>query len=94
MKDFVRLGLLLATLAVSFGSLAETKTVTLEVRNMVCSMCSAAVTKALLKVPGVEAAKVDLATKRAVVSFDAAKTSPELLTKATAASGFPSTIAR
>lgn len=40
MRGFRRLSLLLAILAVSFGSVAETKTVTLEVKNMVCSMCS------------------------------------------------------
>lgn len=92
MKSAARLGLLVTMVATSSASLAETKTVTLEVKNMVCSMCSAAVSKALLKVPGVEAAKFDLAAKRAVVTFDAAKTSPQALTKATAAAGFSSVV--
>lgn len=92
MKSVRRFGLLATLCAASFASIAETKTVTLEVKSMVCSMCSAAVSKALLKVPGVEAAKVDLAAKRAVVTFDAAKTSPEALTKATAAAGFSSMV--
>ena len=50
------------------------------------------VRKALEKVPGVESAKVDLKTHRAIVSFDPSKATPELLTKATADAGFPSSV--
>lgn len=94
MKSVRTQGLLVTLFPVSLASRAEVKTVTLEVKIMVCSLWSAAVSKALLKVPGVETAQVDLASKRAVVAFDAAKTSPEALTKATAASGFPSVVSR
>lgn len=48
--------------------------------------------KALVKVPGVEAANVELAGKRAVVVFEPARTTPEAFTKATAAVGFPSVV--
>jgi mercuric ion binding protein len=41
---------------------------------------------------GVGSAKVDFKTHRAVVAFDPAKTTPELLTKATTDAGFPSTV--
>lgn len=50
------------------------------------------VRKALEKVPGVDTAKVDFKSKRAVVAFDPAKTTPEALTKATADAGFPSSV--
>lgn len=91
MMNVRSLGLLVTLFAVSFA-FAETKTVTLEVRNMVCNMCSAAVTKALSKVPGVQTANVELAAKQAIVVFDPAKTTPEALTRATAAVGFPSAV--
>lgn len=45
MKSVITLGLLGTLFAVSFISFAETKTVTLEVKNMACSRCSAAVTR-------------------------------------------------
>ena len=47
---------------------------------------------ALEKVPGVENAKVDFKSKRAIVAFDPAKTSPEALARATADAGFPSSV--
>ena len=53
---------------------------------------SITIRKALEKVPGVGSAKIDLMTHRAVVAFDPVKTTPELLTKATADAGFPSSI--
>ncbi|MEP6876482.1 MAG: mercuric transport protein periplasmic component, partial [Burkholderiales bacterium] len=40
----------------------------------------------------VNTAKVDFKTKRAVVAFDPAKTTPEVLTRATTDAGFPSSV--
>ena len=57
-----------------------------------CAACPITVRKALEKVPGVASAKIDFKTHRAVVAFDPAKTTPELLTKATADAGFPSSV--
>ena len=71
---------------------AADRHVTLEVSNMTCATCPVAVRLALERVPGVAAAKVDFKSKLAVVTFDAAKTTPEALTKATADAGFPSTL--
>lgn len=71
---------------------AGAKTATLDVTNMDCAACPITVRKALEKVPGVDTAKVDFKTKRAVVAFDPAKTTPEALTKATADAGFPSSV--
>ena len=85
--------LLLAALLVSASALAAgSRTVTLDVTNMDCAVCPITVRKALEKVPGVDTAKVDFKTKRVVVAFDPAKTSPAALTQATAEAGFPSSV--
>ena len=84
--------LLAATVIASSGFAAGTSTATLDVTNMTCAACPITVRKALEKVPGVGSAKIDLKTHRAVVAFDPARTTPELLTKATADAGFPSSV--
>jgi periplasmic mercuric ion binding protein len=87
------LSTLLATLTLAVGGhAAGGQSATLAVSNMDCATCPITVRKALEKVPGVEAAKVDFKTKLAVVAFDPAKTKPEALMKATADAGFPSTL--
>lgn len=87
------LALLLVTLLTSVAAMAAGKqTATLDVTNMDCAVCPITVRKALEKVPGVESAKVDFKTKRAVVAFDPAKTTPDALAKATADAGFPSSV--
>ena len=83
-----------ATVIASSAVAGETSTATLDVSNMTCSVCPITVRKALEKVPGVDSAKIDLKAHRAVVAFDPAKTTPELLTKATTDAGFPSSIKR
>lgn len=84
---------LIAGLVASAGAMAAgSRTVTLDVTKMDCAVCPITVRKALEKVPGVDSAKVDFKTKRAVVAFDPAKTTPEALTKATADAGFPSSV--
>ena len=85
--------LLIATLLVSANAMsAGSRTVTLDVTHMDCAVCPITVRKALEKVPGVETAKVDFKTKRAVIAFDPARTSPDALTRATADAGFPSSV--
>ena len=85
--------LLIAALLVSVNAMAAgSRTVTLDVTHMDCAVCPITVRKALEKVPGVETAKVDFKTKRAVVAFDPARTSPDALTRATADAGFPSSV--
>ncbi|NYH18801.1 mercury resistance system periplasmic binding protein MerP [Paraburkholderia bryophila] len=69
---------------------AGSSTVTLDVQGMDCAVCPITVRKALEKVPGVSAVKVDFKTKRAIVSFDPAQTAPPQLTKAAADAGYPS----
>lgn len=87
------LSTLVASLAISATALAAgPRIATLDVTNMDCAVCPITVRKALEKVPGVDSAKVDFKTKRAVVAFESSKTTPEALTKATADAGFPSTV--
>ena len=83
---------LAAILAASSAFAGGTRTATLDVTNMDCAVCPITVRKALEQVPGVGSAKVDLKTHRAVVAFDPSKTTPEVLTKATADAGFPSSV--
>jgi mercuric ion binding protein len=85
--------LLIAGLLTSMGAMAaDMRTLTLDVSKMDCAVCPITVRKALEKVPGVHSAKVDFETRRALVAFDAAKTSSEALTRATADAGFPSSV--
>ena len=83
---------LAAFVATTSAFAGGTRTATLDVSKMDCAVCPITVRKALEKVPGVGSAKVDLKTHRAFVAFDPAKTTPELLTKATTDAGFPSTV--
>ena len=68
----------------------EKDRVTLAITGMTCGHCVAAVKKALAAVPGVEAVDVTLSPPRAVVACDPSRTSVEMLTKATAEEGYPS----
>jgi mercuric ion binding protein len=84
-----------ATALTASSALAEGfRTVTLDVTNMDCAVCPITVRKALEKIPGVSAARVDFATKRAEVVFDPKKASVDALTKATADAGYPSHLER
>jgi mercuric ion binding protein len=90
MNRFVLLSVLVA---VPFTLVAGTlQTVTLELKNMTCSVCPITVKKALEKVPGVTSATVDFDKKSASVTFDPDKASPATLTKATSDAGYPSTL--
>lgn len=71
---------------------ATPQTAVLDVQNMTCSTCSVTIHKALEKVPGVIEAKVDYDQKTATVTYDADKTTPSALMKATTNAGFPSTV--
>jgi len=58
---------------------------------MTCELCPITVKKALDKVPGVAATKIDLAKRTASVKFDPARTNVAMLVKATTNAGYPST---
>lgn len=81
-----------ALLAVPLGVLAaDPQTVVLDVQNMTCALCPITVKKALEKVPGVAAAKIDLNSKTATVKFDPERADVAALVKATTNAGYPST---
>ena len=87
--------LLTAVLAMlmPLAALAATpQTAVLDVQNMTCGLCPVTVKKSLEKVAGVSQAQVDFAKKTATVTFDADKTSPTALIKATTDAGFPSAV--
>lgn len=86
--------LLLATLTLlPLIALAATPaTVTLDVKNMTCATCPITVKKAIERVSGVTAVHVDFDKKTATVTYDADKTKPDDLTRATTNAGFPSTV--
>ncbi len=90
MKRILMLSLLLG-LAAPPG-LAAARTVTLSIPGMNCAACPITVKKALEKVAGVQAVKVDLDARTATVSFDDAKTGIGQLTRATAQAGYPATV--
>jgi mercuric ion binding protein len=66
--------------------------VTLAITGMTCGHCVAAVRKAIAAVPGVEAVDVTLSPPRAVVACDPSRTTVEMLSKATAEEGYPSSV--
>jgi mercuric ion binding protein len=81
-----------AILAMPLGVLAaDAQTVVLDVQNMTCDLCPITVKKALDKVPGVAATKIDLAKKTATVKFDPSRANVAALVTATTNAGFPST---
>lgn len=89
-----KLSLLLALYLASVPSIAATRTVTLEVRNMTCPVCPLTVQKALKQVSGVEQVSIDYASKTVTVQFDDASATVDRLTEATKAAGFPSAARR
>jgi mercuric ion binding protein len=87
---------LLLTAALALSPLAALagapQTVTLDVKNMTCSVCPITVRKALEKVRGVASVKVDPDTKTATVTFDPDKANAAALMKATAEAGYPASV--
>jgi len=71
----------------------EKAKVTLSIMEMTCGHCVSAVKKALAAVPGVNAVEVTLSPPRALVVCDPSRTTVEMLTKATAEEGYPSSAA-
>jgi Cu+-exporting ATPase len=65
-----------------------TQEISLPVTGMTCASCSSRVEKALKKVPGVEAASVNLSSERAAVSYDPAAVAPAQLRAAVERAGY------
>ncbi len=71
---------------------AATLTAKLSVPGMTCAACPITVKKALSRVEGVNDVSVSFEKKEATVTFDDAKTTINVLTKATTDAGYPSTV--
>ncbi|SEJ40901.1 Cu+-exporting ATPase [Deinococcus reticulitermitis] len=69
------------------------KTVTLDISGMTCAACVGRVERGLSKVEGVEAASVNLATERASVTFDPARTNAAALVRQVEDSGYAAGVA-
>lgn len=88
MKTFSALMLSLAILP----ALAAPRTATLAVAGMTCAACPITVKKALTRVPGVSKAEVDLEQRRAIVTYDDARTTPADLARAVSEAGYPAQV--
>jgi Cu+-exporting ATPase len=71
--------------------MSQVEQVNFDIDGMNCASCVATVEKAAMKVGGVESCRVNLATGRAIVRFDAARTNPTLLADAISATGYSAT---
>lgn len=74
------------------SAMAMERIVTLAVENMTCALCPVTVSHAIKAVPGVLSAEVDLTTHTAVVTFDDAVASPQLVADASTNAGYPATL--
>ena len=90
MRRLLLSGLLCLSPFAAFAAVPQT--VTLDVKNMTCSVCPITVRKALEKLRGVTTVKVDSDAKTATVTFDPDKADAGALIKATTQAGYPSAI--
>jgi mercuric ion binding protein len=81
------IGLLMLTLAPA--ARAGDRTVTFAVDNMTCASCPYIVKNSMATVPGVANVAVSFPTKTATVTFDDAKTNPDLIAAASKNAGYP-----
>ncbi len=70
------------------GDRTKDEMLTIGVGGMTCASCVARVERALKKVPGVDAASVNLATEKATVTYDAASAGVETLLDAIEGAGY------
>jgi len=70
----------------------EPKHVVLDVPSMNCSLCPVTVRTALERVPGVIEARATYEPKRAEVTYDPDKVTPEALAKALGDAGYPASV--
>lgn len=68
--------------AAAAAAKSPTRVATLHIEGMTCGACATAVKHVLSKVDGVRNAEVSFEEKKGVVSYDAAKVSPEQIARA------------
>lgn len=76
------------------GAAAKTMQVTLSVSGMTCAACAAKVQKAIMGVPGVRQAQVDIRTGKAVVTVDEDKCDEKAMIKAVEQAGYGAKVAK
>ncbi|EQD43251.1 Mercuric transport protein periplasmic component [mine drainage metagenome] len=84
----------LLSLSLSAPAFAATQRVTLSVPGMTCGACPITVRTALKRVLGVEHVAIAEAKKEVVVTFDNAKTNPQVLMRATRDAGYASHVVK
>ncbi|WP_291298464.1 heavy-metal-associated domain-containing protein [Elioraea sp.] len=68
---------------------AQTRTASFAVDNMTCATCPITVRTAMSRVDGVRSVDVDFASKRATVSYDPARATPDVIAAASTNAGYP-----
>ncbi len=68
---------------------AQVRTASFAVDNMTCAACPITVRTAISRVDGVRSVEVDFGAKRATVSYDPARATPEVIAAASANAGYP-----
>lgn len=71
---------------------AASATTTLHVEGMTCASCAVAIKTALGKLDGVASVKVDVEGKKATVTYDPAKFTPDAIAKKVSDLGYPATV--
>ena len=92
-SDMKRLIMTTAAVLLLTPAWAAQQSVTLSVPGMTCATCPITVKKALTQIDGVIGVKSNLAKRETTVVFDDTRVKVDVLTKATAEAGFPSSVA-
>lgn len=70
MKNVLFLSMIIALLLMPVVAAAADQTVVMEIKGMTCEVCTVAVKKALVDVPGVKSVKVSFDEKKAWVTLE------------------------
>lgn len=76
------------------AKVANKRSVVLNIEGMTCAACTLTVRTALKSLDGVMSATVQLAEKRAVVEYDAAKVTPQGMVEAVGKAGYKASVAQ
>ncbi len=94
MKKFLSVFALVASVMAASAAFAGERTVTFAVENMTCASCPYVVKTSMAAVPGVAKVSVSEAAKTAIVTFNDAKTSTDVIAAAATRAGYPSRLAK
>ncbi len=78
--------------AAAEGTASGVANITLHVEGMTCPACKAAVKTAIVRLPGVTDAKVDVAKRSATVEYDASKVLPQQMVDAVNRLGYEASL--